>query len=89
MLLRVRFPWLFAMESNMNDNEEHLEYKGYTIFPIPMIGNGDVWYGGYEIAKRGITVRVRRKIFPGFFHFGAARTDSIEHAKLEIDQITS
>ncbi len=70
-------------------DNEHLEYKGYTIFPIPAMGTGGVWYGGYEIAKSGTTVRVRRNVFPGFFYFDAARTDSIEHAKLEIDNIAA
>ncbi len=89
MTLGARFPWLFAIGCEMNDTDEHLEYKGYTIFPVPTAGSGGVWYAGYEIARRGITLRVRRNLFPGFFYFDAARVDSIEHAKLEIDQIRS
>jgi hypothetical protein len=68
---------------------EDLEYKGFTIFPMPAMGAGERYYGGYEIARNGTTIRARKNLFPGFFYFDAARNDSIEHAKLEIDSLAS
>ncbi len=66
---------------------EHIDYKGYTIYPLPMMGGGEQWYGGYDIQKDGATIRVRRNIFPSFPYFSAARCDSIEHAKMEIENL--
>jgi hypothetical protein len=68
---------------------ERLEYKGYTIHPMPSMGAGERYFGGYEIEKNGAKIRSRLNIFPGFFYLEAARNDSIEHAKLEIDNLAS
>lgn len=70
-------------------DSERIEYKGFTIFPTPSLGSGNRWYGGYEILKNGAPVRVRKNIFPGFLYSDAARIDSIEHAKIEIDNLVS
>jgi hypothetical protein len=56
---------------------------------MPAMGAGERYYGGYEIARNGATIRARKNLFPGFFYFDAARNDSIEHAKLEIDSLAS
>jgi hypothetical protein len=68
-----------------SERTERVEYKGYVIVAMPVLGAGERWYGGYQIAKDGRTVSARDHIFPGFFYFDAARTDSIEYAKTEID----
>lgn len=68
-------------------NTEHVKYRGYTIFPMPSQNAGAMWYAGYEITRNGTPVSIRKNIFPGFFYPGAAWTDSIEHAKMEIDNI--
>lgn len=69
-------------------NSEQVEYKGYTIVPLPSKGSGDeVWFGGYRISKDGATIRTRENISPGFFYFDAARNESIEYAKIEIDHL--
>jgi len=68
-------------------DSEHVKYKGYTIFPMPAENGGAIWYGGYEITKDGTPVCIRKNIFPGFFYSDAARNDSIEHAKIEIDNL--
>lgn len=64
---------------------EKVEYKGYTIRPLPSHESDDQWYSGYHILKDNVTVTVREHIFPAFFYEGAARTESIELAKMEID----
>lgn len=66
---------------------QHVAYKDYTIYPMPSCGTESRWYGGYEISKNGAVIRTRKNIFPGFLYFSAARDDSIETAKLEIDNI--
>lgn len=69
-------------------NTEPVKYKGYTIFPAPSQNTGcSIWYAGYEITKDGSPVSIRKHIFPGFLYSDAALTDSIEHAKMEIDNI--
>jgi hypothetical protein len=65
--------------------QERFEYKGYTIVPMPVSGDGETWFGGYEIMKNGEKVRKRTNIFPGFFYVDAAHNDSVERAKAEID----
>jgi hypothetical protein len=66
-----------------------LEYKGYTILAKPNCGTDGKWFGGYEILKNGEPVSVRSNIFPSFFYVEAACADSMEHAKLEIDNRVS
>ncbi len=66
-------------------DNQHVEYKGFTIVSMPSGGTDGTWFGGYEILKDGVSISVRKNIFPGFHYFPAARDDSIEHAKLEID----
>lgn len=68
-------------------NIEPVKYKGYTIFPTPSQNPGSLWYAGYEITKNGSPVSIRKNIFPGFLYSDAAWNDSIEHAKMEIDNI--
>jgi hypothetical protein len=64
-----------------------VDYKGYMIYPMPIQGSEAMWYGGYEITKNGLPIRRRKKIFPGFLYQDAAWNDSIEHAKIEIDNL--
>lgn len=66
-----------------------VEYKGFVILPIPACDAEGRYYGGYEISKDGKVIDVREDIFPGFFYLDAAVTDSIEHAKLEIDNLAA
>jgi hypothetical protein len=68
-------------------NAKSIEYKGYTIHPIPAQDSESICYGGYEITRNGIPVRVRKRIFPGFPYADAAWHDSVEHAKTEIDNL--
>jgi hypothetical protein len=65
--------------------KQHLEYQGYRILAKPSCDSGGRWYGGYKITKGGVTICTRDKLFPGFLYSEAAYTDSIEHAKLEVD----
>jgi hypothetical protein len=75
------------IENTQTGQVGEIEYRGYTIRPRPVTDNGELWFGGYEIRKNGEVVRERSNIFPGFFHFGAACSDSIEHAKIEIENL--
>ncbi|MDB5797120.1 MAG: fructosamine kinase family protein [Paucimonas sp.] len=68
-------------------SNQQVEYRGFSIVPDVASQDEAMYYGGYEISKNGRTIRVRRRIFPGFFYFSAAVTSSIEHAKLEIDNL--
>lgn len=68
---------------------ERLRYKGYTILPTPATDNGEMWFGGYEIMKDGVKVRERNHIFPGFPYYAAAHSGSIEHAKMEIENLVA
>lgn len=68
---------------------ERLDYKGYTIVPMPATDNGELWFGGYEILKDGEMIRERNHIFPCFPYYAAAHSDSIEHAKMEIENLVS
>ncbi|TCS32585.1 hypothetical protein EDC30_1219 [Paucimonas lemoignei] len=70
-------------------DHQPVEYKGYTILPIAIPEGEDLYFGGYEISKDGKVVRVRKKTMPGFFYRDAALTDSIEHAKLEIENLVA
>ncbi|MDB5838578.1 MAG: fructosamine kinase family protein [Herminiimonas sp.] len=63
-----------------------VEFQGYLIVTKPDESGGK-WYGGYELVKDGSVVRSRNHIYPGFFYFDAACEDSIEHAKLEIENL--
>lgn len=66
---------------------ELVQYRGYTIFPMPSQSGGAIWYAGYEITRDGTPVRRRKNIFPGFFYAAAAWHDSVGHAKIEIDNL--
>jgi len=73
---------------------QSIEYKGCVILPITTsttfeTDSESMYRGGYEISKDGKTLRVRRNLFPKFFYIDAAVTDSIEYAKLEIDNLVS
>jgi hypothetical protein len=67
--------------------DQTVEYKGYQIVPRPTCGSDAMWFGGYDIAKDGHTIRSRANIFPGSLYFKAACVDSIEHARMEIDNL--
>ncbi len=71
----------------MNDPE--IDYKGYRIYAAPMCGNDGKWYGAYDITKDGTSIRSRTHVFPGFLYREAAAEDSIEQAKLEIDELVA
>jgi hypothetical protein len=64
-----------------------MDYKGYQIVPKPACEADGMWIGGYDILKDGRTVRSRPNIFPRTLYFKAACTDSIEHAKIEIENL--
>jgi hypothetical protein len=64
---------------------QQVDYKGYIILPSLQCDSEGRFYGCYEIEKDGVIYRSRKNLFPGFFYSDAAREDSIEHAKLEID----
>lgn len=66
---------------------EQITYKGYVIVPLPSQGAGEQWHSGYEIRKDGVPVRVRHNLDPGVYYSDAALHESIERAKLEIDNI--
>lgn len=70
-------------------HDQRIEYKGYVIEPIPPPEDAGRYDGGYEISKDGKIVSIRKNIFPGCFYFDAAVTESIEHAKLEIDNLVA
>jgi hypothetical protein len=70
-------------------DDQSIEYKGHTIFPEPVCGTEGRWFGGYKIARDGNIIRSRTNIFPGFLYCDAAHEDSIEHAKLEIDNLVA
>lgn len=46
-------------------------------------------HGGYAILKNGRLMRVRRDLFPDCLYRKVALKESIEHAKLEIDNLSS
>jgi len=64
-----------------------MDYKGYHVVVKPSSQGDGFWLGGYEILRNGQMVRNRTNVFPGFLYFEAACTDSIEHAKIEIDNL--
>lgn len=67
---------------------DYVEYKGCRIAPKPASDPGGRWYGGYAIWTRdGSLVSTRTYIFPGFLYFDAAWHDSVEYAKVEIDNL--
>lgn len=68
-------------------NSKSIEYKGYVIYPAVQSTDA-MWYGGYEITKNGLPIRMRKRIYPGFPYSDAAWNDSIEHAKAEIDNLS-
>ncbi len=68
-------------------NNTHVDYKGYRIWPKPSCGADGKWYGGYDIVKDDAPVSTRTTIFPGFLYVDAATEDSIEQAKIEIDNL--
>ncbi|WP_194726908.1 hypothetical protein [Noviherbaspirillum malthae] len=70
-------------------DHQQVEYKGYGIRPIAVPQGEDMYFGGYEISKDGKVVSVRKNIMPGFFYRDAALIDSVEHAKLEIENLVS
>jgi hypothetical protein len=63
-----------------------MDYKGYQILPKPTEHDG-LWSGGYDILKDGRTISSRTNVYPSTFYFKAACTDSIEHAKMEIENL--
>ncbi len=67
--------------------ERTQEYKGYSITPLPPIERDGGFYGGYEIDKDGAPVSRRTELFPVLQYESAALTESIEHAKIEIDNL--
>lgn len=69
--------------------DETMDYKGYKIVPKPVSDAEGMWIGGYEIWKDGRTVSSRPNIFPRTLYFKAACADSIEHAKIEIENLAS
>jgi hypothetical protein len=66
-----------------------LEYRGYVIHPLLVSETEGRYESGYEISKHGKVVRTRANVFPGSFYRSAALTNSIEHAKLEIDSLVT
>jgi hypothetical protein len=70
-------------------DHQRVEYKGYAILPMAFPEGEDMYYGGYEISKDGKIIRVRKNIRPGFFYRDAALIDSVEHAKLEIENLVA
>jgi hypothetical protein len=68
--------------------DQIMDYKSYRIVPKPTAsGTDEIWFGGYEISKDGRTISSRTHIYPGFPYFKAACIDSIEHAKIEVDNL--
>ena len=70
-------------------DHQQVQYKGYAILPIAIPEGKDMYFGGYEISKNGKIVSVRKNIMPGFFYRDAALRDSVEHAKLEIENLVA
>lgn len=68
---------------------QQVEYRGYVIQPLLVFETEGRYSGGYEISRYGKLVRIRENIFPGSFYRSAALTNSIEHAKLEIDSLVT
>lgn len=68
-------------------SEQTQDYKGYGITPLPPVEKDGGFYGGYEIDKDGVPVSRRTELFPVLQYESAARTESIEHAKIEIDNL--
>lgn len=67
---------------------EHTQtYRGYFITPLPPVEKDGGFYGGYEIERGGLPVSRRTELFPVTQYERAALTESIEHAKLEIDNL--
>lgn len=64
-----------------------VEYKGCVILPMATRQSEDWHNGAYEIWKDGELVRFRINLFPGSFYRSAAVAQSIEDAKLEIDNL--
>jgi hypothetical protein len=69
--------------------DQIMDYKGYQIVPKPVSDAEGMWIGGYEILKDGRTVSSRPNIFPRTLYFKAACADSIEHAKIEIENLVA
>ena len=69
------------------ENHPAVEYKGFGIAPKPTRGSDGKWYGGYDIMKDAMPVSTRTHIFPGFLFEMPAAEDSIEHAKIEVDNL--
>lgn len=70
-------------------DQQQVEYKGYAILPMVTPEGEDMYFGGYEISKDGKVVSVRKNIMPGFFYRDVALNDSVEHAKLEIENLVA
>lgn len=77
-----------SFEDDNTVSDRIMEYRGYRILPQPCREGDGFWFGGYEIRKDGKTIVRRTNVFPGTFYFKAACTDSIEHAKIEIENLT-
>jgi hypothetical protein len=70
-------------------DHQQVDYKGYAILPITIPEGEGLYFGGYEIAREGKIVSVREKIMPGYFYRDAALSDSVAHAKLEIENLVA
>ena len=66
-----------------------VEYKGCIILPMPVAEREGRYHGGYAILKNGQLMRVRRDLFPGCLYRKVALKESIEYAKLEIDNLSA
>lgn len=67
-----------------------MNYKGYQVLPRPTAsGDGDLYFGGYEIVKDGRSISCRTRLYPGVHYLSAACAASLEHAKIEIDHLVS
>jgi hypothetical protein len=73
----------------MSTQQAEITYKGYAILSSIHCDSKGKFYGSYEIRKDGVVFRFRENIFPGSFYSDAAREDTVEHAKLEIDNLAS
>jgi hypothetical protein len=70
-------------------DHQQVHYKGYAILPTAVLEGEDMYFGGYEISKDGSIVSVRRRIMPRFFYRDVALRDSVERAKLEIENLVA
>ena len=70
------------------DNQnENIDYRGYTIVPLPTQGHDDLWHDGYQILIAGAQVTSRNNTESAHSTRDTAFDSSVDFAKIEVDNL--